>query len=658
MSFHHAPAIPSTCPLPRNRSHPWRWLALGVACVAVIHGRSDNPLTVSGAWPRPPALRDVVVTDGFWAPRLKVLHERTIPHSWTYVQGEIRALRKAAGQNVEGDLNGTWGEANLYKFLETVGHSLAQHPDPELERRIDEIVVLIAAAQQPDGYAHAYVTNSKKLPWDPDFLDGSHDGYVLGHLIEAAIAYAEATGKTAFLEVARRAADEAHRHFLGPDGQPGFCGHAELEMALVELFRVTGEPRYLELSKAFVEWRGRGMVKPAGPTPRAYFQDGVPVREQPTLEGHAVRALFFATGVADLALETGDADYRRAANRYWDSTAGRRMNITGGVGPREEHEAFGEDYELPHQGYYESCAACGLADFAQRMGQLEVDAATGDVLERVLYNAVLHGLSLDGTNSYYQNPLSDRDRPRYNSWVCCPPNLSRTLMQIGRYAAMYRPSEIWLQLFIGGSYRFPLATGPVTLTVETGYPWDGNVRAVVRSPAPARFALNLRRPDWCEKATVRVNGETLATDRVDRGFIRIEREWRDGEVVELVLEMPVQRWVAHPNVQSCRGQVAVQRGPLVYGFEGLDNEGIVVPALPADPRFAVEMQPDLLGGVRIIRGVDDQGRRLTGIPFFALANRAKSTQEVWADQRALKSDSSWWLGRLYRRLDPVTMTPQ
>jgi DUF1680 family protein len=312
---------------------------------------------------------------------------------------ELRALQKANGQEVQGELNGTWGEANLYKFLETIGHSLSMHPDPDLERRVDSVIELLAGAQQSDGYLHAFVTNSKKLPWDPDFLDGSHDGYVLGHLIEAALAYSEATGKQRLLDIAEKAANQAWHHFLGPQGRPGFCGHAELEMALVELYRVRPNPHYLELAEAFVEWRGRGKVKPFSDTPRAYFQDGAPLRQQRTLDGHAVRALFFASGVADLAIETAGADYRLAANRFWDSTARRRMNIAGGTGPRKEHEAFGEDYELPSHGYYESCAACGLADFAHRMFMLEGQAEAIDVLERVLYNAVLHGISLDGTNS-------------------------------------------------------------------------------------------------------------------------------------------------------------------------------------------------------------------------------------------------------------------
>lgn len=602
-------------------------------------------------------VKDVVLQGGFWAPKLAVIRDRTIPHSWPYMAGEIRALQKAAGRPVEGELNGTWGEANLFKFLETVAYSLAQQPDPDLEHRVDEVVALVAAAQQPDGYAHAYVVNEKKTPWDPTFLDGSHDGYVLGHMIQAAIAYHAATGKRAFLEVASRAADQAGRHFLGPNGHPGFCGHAELEMALVELSRVTGKRRYLELAQAFVEWRGRGLVKPAGPTPRAYFQDAVPVREQRTLEGHAVRALFFATGVTELANATGEIDYRLAANRYWDSTTLRRMAITGGVGPREEHEAFGEDYELPNEGYYESCAACGLADFAQQMFLLERRSESADVLERVLYNAAPHGLELTGTNSYYQNPLSDHDRPRYNSWVCCPPNLSRTLLRIGNYAYA-ADRDVWVNLYVSGRARVARPGGDVTLEVTTDYPWDGAVKIIVHPANARKFALRLRQPGWCESLSIRLNGSPLdPANRRDRGYVALDREWRAGDTVELRLDMPVRRMLAHPNIASCRGKVALQRGPVVYGFEGLDNGGPAVPVLGAQSTFSLRPRPDLLGGVTVLEGTDEAGKPLLALPFYTLGNRAKSTQEVWVNQRGLQPDSSWWAGRLYRPLSEATLTP-
>ena len=598
---------------------------------------------------RPLSLAAVKIQDSFWAPKLEIYRKRTIPHSWNYMGAELRALQTAAGRKVEGELNGTWGEANLHKFLETMAHSLALRPDPELQRRGEEVIQLLSAAQQPDGYLHAFVTNSKKKPWDPEFLDGSHDGYVLGHMIEAALAWQQATGNTNFLAIACKAADQAVDHFIGPGGRPGFCGHAELEMALAELYRTVPKPQYLQLARAFVEWRGRGKVKPPGDTPRAYFQDRVPLRQQMTLEGHAVRAVFFATGVADLALETGNADYRLAANRFWDSTTRRRMNVVGGIGPRKEHEAFGEDYELPNDGYYESCAACGLADFAQRMFLLERQAEAIDVLERVLYNAVLHGISLDGTNSYYMNPLSDRDNPRYNSWVCCPPNLSRTLMQIGKYAYACGDDDLYVNLFVRGSCEALLRSGKVCLEVNTEYPWNGEVELKVRPEQPMRFVLHLRLPQWCARATLKVDGRSIsALPASDTGFLTLDRDWRGNNLVQLSMEMPVQRAVAHPNIRSAENKVALQRGPLVYGFEGLDNGALANLELPAEPVFSVEHRPALLGGITVIKVIGADGTSLTALPFYALANRAKSSQEVWVKQRDFKSDSAWWAGELYR----------
>ncbi len=596
---------------------------------------------------RPLPLNQVEIRDTFWAPRLKVYREQTIPHSWFYMQWELRALRAAGGQKVDGDLNGTWGEANLYKFMETAANALALAPDPALEQRLDEVIKLLAGAQQPNGYLHAYVTNSKKQPWDPEFLDGSHDGYVLGHMIEAALAHHAATGKRGFLDIARKAADEACNHFLGPNGHPGFCGHAELEMALAELYRVTHEKRYLELSQAFVEWRGRGVVKPFSETPRAYFQDGAPVRAQRTLDGHAVRAVFFATGVADLALETANADYRLAANRFWDSTARRRMAITGGIGPRKEHEAFGEDYELPNDGYYESCAACGLANFAQRMFFLERQAESADVMERVLYNAVLHGISLDGTNTYYCNPLSDTNHLRDNCWVCCPPNLSRTLLQIGRYAYAANAHDLYVNFFLGGTAHANLDGKKVTLRVETDYPWDGKISLKVETESSARFALHVRKPGWCPQAELQLKGAASPDKVDDAGFWVFEREWQNGDTVELRLDMPVRRMLAHPAIAACRGKVALQRGPLVYAFEGMDNAGNAQITLGPEPVFQVERRPELLGGITVLRGVNAQGQPIQAVPFYTLANRGKSTQEVWVDQAGLKDNADWWLGALY-----------
>ncbi len=630
---------------------------IGIALVILslahlARAESDPPARLTSV-----PMTQVSIEDSFWAPKLKLCRERMVPHSWNYMGWELRALKKANGMAVEGDLNGTWGEANLYKFLETVGYSLAAAPDPALQQRVEEVIQLLKGAQQPDGYLHAFITNNKKPKWDPEFLDGSHDGYVLGHLIQAALAWKEGTGKTNFLDVACRAADEAYDHFLGPHGTPGFCGHAELEMALVELYRSVPERRYLDLAKAFVEWRGRQKVKPAGETPRAYFQDQLPVREQKTLEGHAVRAIFFATGVADLALETSDADYRLVANRFWASTTQRRMNIAGSIGPRKEHEAIGEDYELPNDGYYESCAACGLADFAERMFLLEGRSEYIDTLERVLYNAVLHGISLDGTNSYYMNPLSDHDNQRYNSWVCCPPNLSRTLLKVPQYAYATGPGELFVNLYVAGTCKADLSSGSVQLRVQTDYPWKGSIHLNVQPEKKQRFALNLRLPGWCRHATLALNQKNLTPlPHPESGYLRIVREWQNGDTVDLELQMPTELMAAHPNVLACSGKVALQRGPIVYGFEGLDNAGKADVELALNAALEAEPRTNFLGGVTVIKASSAGGQSLLAVPFYTLANREKSTQEVWVRQQGFKPREDWWLGDLYRPAhEPISL---
>lgn len=619
----------------------------GWLCAAGVWMLTGAMSSTGGAEPIGPLpLRDVQLADGFWRDRLTVYRQHTIPHSWAYMGWEIRALRKANGMPFEGDLNGTWGEATLHKLLETIAYAQAIEPEAQLKTRADEIIRLLAGAQQPDGYLHAYITNNGKTPWDPATLAGAHEGYVLGHMIEAAVEYHATTGDRTFLDIAVKAADRAWDRFLGPRGRPGFCEHAELEMALVELYRATGEQRYLELARAFVEWRGRDVLLKS---PGAYSQDHLPLREQKALQGHAVRAVFFATGVADLALVAGDADYHAAARRFFNNLTTRRMNIAGGIGPRRKNEALGDDFELPDDGYYESCSACGLADFAHRMSMLERAAAPADVLERVIYNAVLHGISLDGTSSYYANPLSDRNNPRYNSWVCCPPNLSRTLFQIGRYAFSRTDRDFYVNLFIAADCRFPLDDIEATLAVRTDYPWDGRVTIEVRLDKPARFAMHLRIPQWCPQAGIVLNGMSPRRAPADnQGYVRLDRTWRPGDRVELTLAMPVQVIEAHPRLIDCHGKVALRRGPLIYGFEGLDNAGSAQITLAPDASFTVEHRPDLLGGVTVIRTTTHDNTPCTAIPFFALANRDKSTQEVWVATPEIQSDRGDWADQLYR----------
>lgn len=278
-----------------------------------------------------------------------------------------------------------------------------------------------------------------------------------------------------------------------------------------------------------------------------------------------------------------------------------------------------------------------------------------DVLERTLYNAVLHGISLDGTATYYRNPLSDRNRPRDNCWVCCPPNLSRTLFQVGRYAYAFTDEDVYVNLFVGGSCTVPWKKDPVSLHVTTDYPWNGDIEIRLTLEATRRFAVHLRIPEWCSDAGVMLNGRQVAPlPLTDAGYVRIERMWNNQDTVRLTLPMPVMKMQAHPAVQSCAGRIALQRGPLVYAFEGIDNEGTLDFRLAADSRFDAETRPNMLGGITVLRGRTADGQSLTAIPFYALANRRNSTQEVWVKQEGPGPDSRWWLGKLYRRADADT----
>ena len=473
-----------------------------------------------------------------------------------------------------------------------------------------------------------------------------HDGYVSGHLYEAAVAHFRATGKRNFLEVACKSADQAWRHFI-EQKNPGFPGHAEIELALVELYRVTDNKKYLDLARAFIERRGKHPDR-ATHYPPIYFQDDLPVRQQKEINGHAVRAVFFATGVADVALETADKEMCEVAGRLWRSAAKHKIYITGSAGASAKHEAFGPDYDLPNGGYCESCAACGMANFALRMLRLEGHADAADEIERIMYNAVLHGIGLDGKTFYYRNPLTDKNHQRGNNWGCCPPTLSRTLLHLGRYAYAHTDRDVYVNLYVGGSVTAPLSETPVVLNVATDYPWNGAVKIAVEPKKDAKFSVRLRIPGWCKDAKLKVNGKAVAKPKISKGYAVLDRRWKSGDTIELDMPMPVIRMEAHPNVAANKGKVAIQRGPIVYGLEGLDNNGNPAVTLPADPKFKHEHRGDLLGGVTVVTGKTADGKSFTALPFYVLANRDESQQEVWITQSSKKEDASGWEGKLYR----------
>lgn len=613
-------------------------------------------------------IKNVRFEGGYWESKFATYRQGAFENGWNIMDLYTRpSFLRAAGLATEGDTGNPWEGATLGKHIETVALSLCTHPDPEQEKKIEYYVDLIRRAQEPNGYFHVHMATTGKPHWSLKELGGSHEGYTRGHLTEAALAYFEATGKREFLDVMIRAADEACDRFLSPGAQPGFCGHPGYKVALMDLYRHTGNKRYLELTRAWIEWRGQGIcVSMDNGNPQgAYAQDHASIRQQRSIEGHAVRATLFAAGLTDLAIETGDADYRLAANRLWESATLRRMYISGGVGTRDHTEGFGEDYELPGAtAYAESCAANGLLDFALRMFKLERRVDAADIMERIIYNALAHSISLDGRTTYYKNRLSDHDNPRNNCWVCCPPYITRTLFRLARHAYAHTRKDVWINLFTQGTATIPLDAGTVELRTVTDYPWDGNVGVTIFTTPASRWVLHVRIPWWCGSASLKLNGRRVSTNpanRTDEGYVRIARAWKAGDRLELTMDMPVQRIEAHPAVADCVGKVAIQRGPVIYGVEGLDNGGRVDMELGPDPEFTTQWRPDFLGGVVTVHGKDAAGQTFTAIPFAVLANRENSSQEVWLRQQGMMphgEKSPFWLAALYRQLDPSTVDTQ
>lgn len=600
-------------------------------------------------------LTQVRISDGFWSPKLEVYRRQSIPHQWDYVKAEIEDNEWAATGKKKPDGGMLWSQANLHKVMESVANSLAQFPDSELETHADRIIDTIARAQQPDGYCNAYVSVHTHSTWGPEELTPwghetfgfQHDGYVAGHMIEAAVAYYVATGKRKYLDVARKSADLAYKLFI-TEGRKRFCAHAGLELALVKLFRVTGDKRYLDLAKDWLLRRGQGHF-PATPREKAeYHQDHKPTLEQDEIVGHAVRAIFFAQGIAEVACATGDEALAATARKLWENTVHRKMYLGGGVGTHKDCEKVGADYELPNNGYTESCASLGLMNFAEAMFRLTGSSECGDILEQALYNTVLHGIALDGTHSYYCNPLSDENHPRDNNWTCCPPNLTRTLLGLGNYLYTQDTDTLWVQLFVGSKSVLTLSSTRVTVVQSTSYPWDGAVNIEIDPERPVEFGLRLRVPWWCRNFGLSINGVGITPAIVD-GYAVIQREWKKGDQVIFTLDMPVERIEANPKVEADRGRVTLMRGPVVYGLEGLDVCDVVDPLLPETPAFSTDHWADMLGGVGVIRW-QDEGRNMLAIPYYAMANRHVSKQNVWLRQAGKKDAPAGWDNKLYRLL--------
>lgn len=591
---------------------------------------------------------DVTIQSEFWSPRLESNRKVSIPHNLDTCEetGRIDNFRHVAGVPAKAEFRGhIFHDSDVYKVLEGVAYSLHTHPDPELAARLEEIVKLIAGSQQPDGYVNTWFTQAApQKRWQN--LQGDHELYCAGHMFEAAVAHYYATGQRTFLDVACRFADHIGSVF-GPGKRHGIAGHPEIELALVKLWRASGEQRYLDLAKFFVEEHGNSEHRTLY---GGYCQDHAPVREQTEPVGHAVRFLYFFSGVADLAAIDGDAGYRQAMQRLWQYIVDKKMYVTGGVGVQNHGEGFAEAYYLPnYDAYCETCASIGMVFWNHRLALLEGDGRYADLVERLLYNGAISGVSLDGAKFFYVNPLASRGGHHRQPWygcACCPTNVVRFIASLGQYVygALPGGDGVCVLQYVGGSGVLPLKQGQVRLEQETRYPWDGAVKIKVEPQDAGEFAIRVRIPGWCEGARVALNGQPV-TEAPENGFIALRRQWKSGDTITLDLPMPVRQVAADPNVQENVGRLAMLRGPMVYCLEDVDNPCPVDQvSIAAGAEFKTEFRPDLLGGVTVVSvpgrqqglvenaegfSVASRDVALTAVPYFAWDNREAGNMVVW-----------------------------
>ncbi len=604
-------------------------------------------------------------TGGFWGPRMTTNRGRTLPSQYGQLvqTGRLAALdpRHRPGS---ASVRHKFYDSDIAKWLEAACYSLACEPDPVLTDQVEGIVRALADLQQADGYLNSWFTLvCPDQRWTN--LRDDHELYCAGHLMEAAVAHQRATGRNHFLDIMSRYARYIGTVFgTAPGQRRGYPGHEEIELALYKLYRATGQSWCMDLCRYFINERGQGPphyfeleARQRGEEARPdydYCQAHVPVREQDRAVGHAVRALYLYSGMADVGREDGDESLLSAGLRLWDNVTRRQMYVTGSVGASGQGERFTTDYDLPEEtSYCETCAAIGLVFWSQRLLNLYGDCSFADVMERALYNGVLSGVSLSGDRYFYVNPLASRGDHHRQEWfgcACCPPNIARLQASLGQYA--YSEGEAgWIHLYTAGTSELEIEAAAVRLDVDTRYPWEGKIDIRVDPGRPRVFTLNLRLPGWCRHACLTVADEAVDLERaVRRGYARLQRTWHPGDTIRLVLDMPVEKVRAHPAVRMANYKVALQRGPVVYCLEQTDNP--VAPlsrlALPGSAVPRVEWRPELLGGVGVIQSqamlLDDAGWEddlyrttparteactVTAVPYCVWDNREPGQMRVW-----------------------------
>ena len=574
----------------------------------------------------------VKINDNFWSPRLSKHVSATLPVCNDQIEnqtGRIRNFENAA--KGEGEHSGIFfDDSDVYKALEGMAYSLINNPDPELEKKADEWIDKFAAAQQPDGYINTFYTlTGLDKRWTN--MD-KHEMYCAGHMIEAGVAYYQATGKRKLLDVCIRMTDHMMSQF-GPGKRHWVPGHEEIELALVKLYQTTQEQKYLDFAYWLLEERGHGhgTMGDEGKWNPVYYQDIVPVRQLTDISGHAVRCMYLYCGMADVAALKNDTGYIAAMDRLWDDVVHRNMYITGGIGSSRDNEGFTEDYDLPNlDAYCETCASVGMVLWNQRMNQLTGDSKYIDVLERSLYNGALAGISLGGDRFFYVNPLEskgDHHRQEWYGCACCPSQLSRFLPSIGNYIYASSDDALWVNLYIGNTGQIRIGETDILLTQETDYPWDGSVKLTISTSQPLEKEIRLRIPDWCKTYDLSINGKRINVPK-EKGYAVI-KDWKSQDVIALDMDMPVEIVAADPHVKENFDKRAIQRGPLVYCMEEIDNP-VYFDQIQLSPSttFQTAFASDILNGIKTIK-TNGRAQSATFIPYYAWDNRKAGKMRVW-----------------------------
>lgn len=652
----------------KNYSYSSRTAAIValLCCAGTSFSIADTPLE-SPPLPTEARLQavpftQVKITDNFWAPRQEINRTVSIAANLQNLEkaGNIKNLILSAEGKHEGYSGPVFMDSDLYKGLEAAAYTLATDYSTELDAELDRIIQIIANAQGKDGYINSYFTVV-----EPDKrwtnLRDCHELYCIGHMIEAAVAHYQATGKTNFLNVATKAADCLDNVFGdAPGKRAGYAGHPEIELALMKLWKATNDDKYLKLARFFTIHRGEKFFAKEHNTPLDkysgdYWQDLYPIYDTPAIMGHAVRATYLLSGCVDVGRETQDENLLRMVRRVWNNTVYKNLYITGGIGPSASNEGFTENYDLPNaSAYQETCASVAMILLNQRLGLLYGDTKYIDVMEQTFYNGFLSGVSLSGDKFFYVNPLASSGNHHRSAWfgcACCPPNVARTMASLGGYIYAQNEDSLFVNMFVAGSVTTKIGDKEVKMNVETDYPWDGKVKFTMDMDEPVQFNLRIRIPSWAMNTKMKSTCPTPCGERYDHGYASINRIWKKGEIVTYDFTMQPQMILANPNVKADTGMIALRRGPIVYCLEGMDQSTPLKNIyLPAETEITSEFEKDLLGGVTVLKAKartsnsmlnwthrlyqplppnTDNKTDIKAIPYYAWDNRQACPMQVW-----------------------------